>query len=101
MAASGLIVMTEPYRQLAHFSNLCCRTYYINPAKAALDCFLRVYLLLYFFKFMVKFKGSISEILRLLQLNLFEKRPFTELLKPPDKVCNKLISPQLSFWAEL
>ncbi len=55
-----------------------------------------VYLLLCFFKFMAKFKGSISEILRLLQLNLFEKRPFTDLLKPPDKVCNRLISPQLS-----
>ncbi len=32
IAASGLSVMTEPYRQLAHFSNLCCRTYCINPA---------------------------------------------------------------------
>lgn len=60
-----------------------------------------VYLLLCYFKFMAKYRGSISEILRLLQLNLFEKRPFTDLLKPPDNCLKEPISPQLLLWNQL
>jgi len=57
-----------------------------------------VYLLLSYFKFMAKFRGSISEILRLLQLNLFERRPLSDLLKPPDKISEMPVSPQLGLW---
>jgi transposase len=60
-----------------------------------------VYLLLCFFKFMAKFRGSISQILRLLQLNLFERRPLSDLLRPPDKVKQHAISPQFLLWGQL
>jgi len=50
-----------------------------------------VYLLLAFWKFQLRLGWSMSQILRLLQLNLFERRPLEELLegrasppKPPD-----------------
>ena len=57
-----------------------------------------VYLLLSYFKFMAKYRGSISEILRLLQLNLFERRPLADLLKPPDKGWKPTVSTQLLLW---
>ncbi|WP_304511262.1 IS4 family transposase [Desulfopila sp. IMCC35008] len=57
-----------------------------------------VYLLLSYFKFMAKFRGSISEILRILQLSLFERRPLSDLLRPPDKVHQETNSPQLLLW---
>ncbi len=40
-----------------------------------------VYLLLAFLKFQSKLKKSMQQILRLLQLNLFEKRDLTALLR--------------------
>lgn len=70
-----------------------------NAVMTQLWIALCVYLLLSFFKFMAKFRGSISELLRLLQLNLFEKRPLADLLKPPDKIPAPLVSPQLLLWA--
>ena len=72
-----------------------------NAVMTQLWIALCVYLLLCFFKFMAKFRGSISEILRLLQLNLFEKRPLSDLLKPPDNVPKACISPQLLLWCQL
>jgi len=42
-----------------------------------------VYLLLAYIKFLNRLKISMQQILRLLQLNLFEQRPLLELLKPP------------------
>lgn len=72
-----------------------------NAVMTQLWIALCVYLLLSFFKFMAKFRGSISEILRLLQLNLFEKRPLSDLLKPPDKVPKARVSPQILLWNQL
>jgi hypothetical protein len=46
---------------------------------------LSVYLLLSFLKFKAKLGVSLQQMLRLLQLNLFERRNFIELFKPPDK----------------
>jgi len=43
-----------------------------------------VYLLLAFLKFKAKIGLSMQQILRLLQLNLFERRNFIDLFKPPD-----------------
>jgi len=42
-----------------------------------------VYLLLAFLKFKAKLEISMQQMLRVLQLNLFEKRNFTDLFKPP------------------
>lgn len=59
-----------------------------------------VYLLLSFLKFKAKLGISLTTILRLLQLNLFERRTLLDLLKPPDKT--KLpVSPQLLLWNQL
>jgi len=43
-----------------------------------------VYLLLAFLKFKAKIDLSMQQMLRLLQLNLFERRDLLELLKPPE-----------------
>jgi len=56
-----------------------------------------VFLLLSYFKYMAKFRGSISEILRLLQLKLFERRPFSDLLKLPDKASGTPVSLQFGL----
>ena len=69
-----------------------------NAVMTQLWIALCVYLLLSFFKFMAKFRGSISEILKLLQLSLFDKRPLSDLLRPPDKVQQPTVSPQLLLW---
>jgi hypothetical protein len=58
-----------------------------------------VYLLLSFLKFKAKLGQSLTTLLRLLQLNLFEQRSLIELLKPPD--FRKTISPQLLLWDKL
>lgn len=42
-----------------------------------------VYLLLAFLKFKAKLEISMQQMLRVLQLNLFERRNFTDLFKPP------------------
>jgi IS4 transposase len=44
---------------------------------------LRVYLLLAFLKFKARIDLSMQQILRLLQLNLFDRRDLLALLKPP------------------
>lgn len=56
-----------------------------------------LYLLLAYLKFQAKLGLSLSGILRLLQLNLFDRRSLIELLKPPDKP-QMIVSPQLSLW---
>ena len=49
----------------------------------AVDC-LCAYLVLAFLKFQSKLRHSMQQILRLLQLNLFERRDFMGLFKPPE-----------------
>lgn len=56
-----------------------------------------LYLLLAYLKFQAKLGLSLSVILRLLQLNLFDRRLFSELFKPPDK-SQIVVSPQRSLW---
>jgi len=56
-----------------------------------------VYLLLSFLKFKAKLGSSLSGILRVLQLNLFERRSLFELLKPPDRL-QPINSSQLLLW---
>jgi hypothetical protein len=58
-----------------------------------------VYLLLSFLKFKAKLGLSMQQILRLLQLNLFERRNFIELFKPPDT--QPIVSPQILLWEKL
>jgi hypothetical protein len=59
-----------------------------------------VYLLLSFLKFKAKLGISLTAILRLLQLNLFERRHLIDLLKPPDRY-QPIVSPQLLLWSQL
>ena len=54
-----------------------------------------VYLLLAFLKFQSKIGKSLQQILRLLQLNLFARRPLLTLLQPPDQ--RGLPPPQLKL----
>ena len=81
--------------------NLKVKTFLGTSANAVLTQLwiaLCVYLLLSYFKFMAKFQGTLSELLRLLQLNIFERRPLSDLLRPPDKHEKPIISPQLTLW---
>jgi Transposase DDE domain/Domain of unknown function (DUF4372) len=56
-----------------------------------------LYLLLAYLKFQARLGLSLSGILRLLQLNLFDRRLLIDLFKPPDKT-QLAVSPQLSLW---
>ncbi|BCO08950.1 hypothetical protein GF1_13260 [Desulfolithobacter dissulfuricans] len=60
---------------------------------------LSVYLLLAFLKFKAKLSSSMQQILRLLQLNLFERRNLIELFEPPGK--QPTVSPQLLLWEKV
>jgi putative transposase len=73
---------------------------YVNSSKNAVMTqiwiALCVYLLLAFLKFQSKLKKSMQQILRLLQLNLFEKRDLMVLLRgdpvhDPQQDCNQLV----------
>ena len=55
-----------------------------------------VYLLISFLKFKAKLGSSMTKILRVLQLNLFERRILSDLFRPPDK--QHTVSPQLLLW---
>jgi IS4 transposase len=59
-----------------------------------------MYLLLSFLKFKTKLGISLTTILRLLQLNLFERRHLVDLLKPPDQY-QPIVSSQLLLWSQL
>jgi len=58
-----------------------------------------VYLLIAYLNFKAKLGASMQQILRVLQLNLFERRALVELFKPPDK--QRPVSPQLLLWRQL
>ena len=58
-----------------------------------------VYLLLAFLKFKAKLGISLQQMLRLLHLNLFERRNLIELFKPPDPQPVDFV--QFSLWAKL
>jgi len=58
-----------------------------------------VYLLLAFLKFKAKLGISMQQMLRLLQLNLFERRNLIELFKPPEPQRTDFV--QFSLWAKL
>ncbi len=58
-----------------------------------------VYLLVAYLNFKAKFGSSMQQILRVLQLNLFERRTLIDLFKPPDK--QQPVSPQLLLWNKL
>jgi putative transposase len=55
-----------------------------NAVMTQLWIALCAYLVLAFLKFQSKLRHSMQQILRLLQLNLFERRDFIELFAPPD-----------------
>ena len=58
-----------------------------------------VYLLVAYLKFQSKLGRAMYQILRVLQMNLFDRRPFNELFKPP---CNQhVVSPQKLLWGNL
>ena len=57
---------------------------------------MRACLLLAYLKFTSQLKQSLQQMIRLIRVNLFIRRPFTELFQPPDKL--SLISPQLGLF---
>jgi len=80
--------------------NLKVKTFFGTSRNAVLTQLwiaLCVYLLLSFLKFKAKLGASLSKILRVLQLNLFERRTLMDLLKPPD-IRQPIVSPQISMW---
>ena len=58
-----------------------------------------VYLLVAYLNFKAKLGNSMQQILRVLQLNLFERRALIDLFRPPDK--QQPVSPQLLLWSQL
>ena len=58
-----------------------------------------VYLLVAYFNCKAKLGTSMQQILRVLQLNLFERRSLMNLFRPPDK--QHPVSPQLLLWSQL
>ncbi len=56
-----------------------------------------LYLLLAWFKFQSKIDLSLTEMIRLKGLNLFDKRGLLELFKPPDDINNRINNRQLSL----
>jgi hypothetical protein len=82
--------------------NLKVKTFLGTTPSAALTQLwiaLCVHLLLSFMKFKSKLGQSLTTILRLLQLNLFERRSLMELFKPPN--LQTAFSPQLLLWDKL
>ena len=76
--------------------NLRIKTFYGTSENAVLTQIwiaLCVYLLLAWLKFMSKIKITMQQMLRLLQLNLFDRRELESLFKPPKVLPN----PQLSL----
>lgn len=66
-----------------------------NAVMTQLWIALCAYLVLAFLKFQSKLRHSMQQMLRLLQLNLFERRDFKELFKPPEpklSLCDKQLS---------
>ncbi len=66
----------------------------INAVYTQVLVALCVFLMLAYLKFCSQLKHSLQEITRLLQLNLFIRRPLLELFRPPDKPTT---SPQLTW----
>jgi hypothetical protein len=66
----------------------------INAVYTQVLVALCIYLMLAYLKFCSRLKHSLQEITRLLQLNLFIRRPLLELFRPPDKPA---ASPQLTW----
>ena len=58
-----------------------------------------VYLLVAYLNFKARLGTSMQQILRVLQLNLFERRALIDLFRPPDK--QHPVSPQLLLWSQL
>jgi len=58
-----------------------------------------VYLLIAYLNFKANLGNSMQQILRVLQLNLFERRALADLFRPPDK--QQPVSPQLLLWGQL
>ena len=83
-------------------SNLKIKTFLGTSRNAVLTQIwiaLIVYLLLAFLKFKARLGASLQQILRLLQLNLFERRNLIDLFKPPEK--QPAVSPQLLLFQYL
>ena len=69
----------------------------INAVLTQVWIALCVYLLLSFLKFRAKLAISLTVILRVLQMNLFDRRLLSDILKPPDKRQTP-VSTQILMW---
>ncbi len=82
--------------------NLKIKTFFGTSRNAVLTqvwIALCVYLLIAYLNFKSKLGSSMQQILRVLQLNLFERRALVDLFKPPDR--QQPVSPQLLLWEQL
>ena len=101
---TGQLVPRQSFTRQLFFKwikqNLKVKTFFGTSRNAVLTQLwiaLCVYLLLSFLKFKAKLGASLAKILRVLQLNLFERRTLMDLLKPPD-IRQPIVSPQISMW---
>ena len=104
---TGMVVPRQSFTRQLFFKwikqNLKVKTFLGTSANAVLTQLwiaLCTYLLLSFLKFKSRLGISLTTILRLLQLNLFERRSLLDLFKPPDTY-QPVNSPQLLLWAQL
>ncbi|HXK39831.1 MAG TPA: IS4 family transposase, partial [Candidatus Paceibacterota bacterium] len=67
-----------------------------NAVMSQLWVALCVYLMLAYLKFLTRAGWSLTQIVRLLQLNLFHCRSLDDILRPPDDLA-PAITPQLSL----
>ncbi|MCP3887669.1 MAG: IS4 family transposase [Desulfobulbaceae bacterium] len=70
-----------------------------NAVRTQIWIALCVYLLIAYLNYKAKLGSSMQQILRVLQLNLFERRSLISLFRPPDKQIP--VSPQFLLWRQL
>jgi hypothetical protein len=69
---------------------------YDNAVMTQIMVAMCAYLLLVYLKFTSQFKKSLQQMIRLIGVNLFIRRPLAELYRTPDKI--SAISPQLGLF---
>ena len=81
-------------RKTFHLKNLSCPIWQVGGVIPAY-----VYLLIAYLNFKAQLGASMQQILRVLQLNLFQRCALADLFRPPDK--QQPVSPQLLLWEKL
>jgi len=96
---SGRKILRDITDNLAEFENQNFSGYVKKCVLTEVWITLCVYLIVAYLNFKAKFDGSMQQIIRVLQLNLFERRALIDLFKPPNK--KQPVSPQFLLWSQL